>query len=187
MKQHWEVLKKFSFLFKQENKLKLITALGAIGIILIFFSGSKPNSKEQKQIQNTFDEYEYITDLEGRITSIVESINGVGKAKVMLSLETTESFKFATEERHQTDVSQDIKTDDEQRLSERTDSENKFIIVEDDNGNKKALVETSYTPQIKGAVVVCSGGDSSAVKNRVTQALTTILGIGSSKVCVIKG
>ncbi|MEG1994786.1 MAG: hypothetical protein RR048_07715, partial [Oscillospiraceae bacterium] len=85
------------------------------------------------------------------------------------------------------DVSQDIKTEDEQRLSEKTDSENKFIIVEDENGNKKALVETSYTPKFKGAVVVCSGGNSSSVKNKVTQALTTILGIGSSKVCVIKG
>lgn len=182
-----EALKKFSFLFKQENRLKLITALGAIGIILIFFSGSKTNSRDDLKLLNEFDETQYISELEGRITSVVQSIDGVGKAKVMLSLETTESYKFATEEKHQTDVSQDLKEGDEQRVSERTDSENSYIIVEDENGNKKALVETSYTPQIKGAVVVCNGGDSSAVKNRVTEALTTILGIGSSKVCVVKG
>ena len=54
----------------------------------------------------------------------------------------------------------------------------------EDNGKKEALVKKTLEPKISGAVVVCEGGDNIQISEKVIRAVSTALGISSSKVCV---
>ena len=70
------------------------------------------------------------------------------------------------------------------QLKEST--EQKYLLVEGEDGKKQALVKTTKEPAVKGIVIVCEGGDSTAVKAEVINAVTTALDISSSRVCVTK-
>ena len=50
----------------------------------------------------------------------------------------------------------------------------------------KRLVVTEISPRVKGVVVVCEGGANPITIKRVTDAVTTALGINSLQVCVAK-
>ena len=180
-------LSKITEFLEGENKTRLIAIAGLVGIALIFISSLAPRESPKSSCEESFNEEKYIASLESKIKSMVESINGVGKAKVTISLESAESYRFAKERKSQSDTSRDIRSSDETRVSERTESENKYIIIEDKNGGKKPLVETSFFPSVRGAVIVCEGGHSSAIRQQVTKAVTTILGIGYDKVFVVRG
>ena len=54
------------------------------------------------------------------------------------------------------------------------------------SGKKEALLKTQKQPTIQGVVVVCEGAGSMIVQERVTQVVTTALGIPYNKVCVTK-
>ncbi len=43
-----------------------------------------------------------------------------------------------------------------------------------------------YFPAVKGVAVICEGGDSPVVAERITKAVTTALAIPSTRVCVLK-
>lgn len=180
-------LTKLTELLKKENRIKLLVITGLVGIMLIFFSSLGEGETDKVTKEKSFDEASYTETLEKKVCEMVESIEGVGKAKVTISLETAESYEYAKERKTQSDTSKDIRLESEQRISERLENENKYIIIEDEHGTKKPVVETAYTPAVRGAVIVCQGGGSSSVKSRVTKAVTTILGIGWDKVFVVKG
>ncbi|MEG0571350.1 MAG: stage III sporulation protein AG, partial [Oscillospiraceae bacterium] len=64
--------------------------------------------------------------------------------------------------------------------------ETKTRILQDQNGNKTALLKTQIEPTVKGVVIVCEGGANATVESDVTQAVMTALDIKSNKVCVVK-
>jgi stage III sporulation protein AG len=47
-------------------------------------------------------------------------------------------------------------------------------------------LETVITPKVRGVVVVCDGGDSVLVKEKLVEAVTKVLGISSARVCVTR-
>ena len=58
------------------------------------------------------------------------------------------------------------------------------IVITDNDGKKEALVRKIIKPQICGVVIVCEGGGDIKVNERVLKAVSTVLGISSSKICV---
>ena len=82
------------------------------------------------------------------------------------------------------DRSQNLEGESAKKMEQKDNNESKIVILEQ-NGTSKALIETKIEPQIKGVVVVCEGGDSAVVKERIVEAVTTVLGIKSNQVCVV--
>jgi stage III sporulation protein AG len=61
----------------------------------------------------------------------------------------------------------------------------KLLVQRDRDGSEYALVTKELMPEICGVVVACKGADEVSVKNSVIQAVSTVLGVGTNKVCVI--
>lgn len=51
------------------------------------------------------------------------------------------------------------------------------------NDNKS--LKQQIMPVISGVMIICEGGNDISVKNSIISAVSTLLGIGSNKVCVI--
>lgn len=170
-----------------ENKgAKILVAVGLIGIGLIFLSTFWTGSGGSGETGNTSGEYtstEYCEMLESRLTEIVKEVTGSENVQVMITLRSATEYVYAS----------DIKTDTDTKTSgasdtaaeEQNTTEQNYITVEDANGNKVALLVTSFTPTIQGVVVVCDGGDNEAVQQKVEQAVKVVLGISARKVCVV--
>ena len=72
------------------------------------------------------------------------------------------------------------------KQTQQQNTEQKYIVMDAGSGKKEALLKTWKQPAIQGVVVVCEGAKSVVVQERVTQAVTTALGIPYNKVCVTK-
>ncbi len=154
---------------------KVVVIFGILGMGLILFSeifSGNDKSVEKKMNDNVvITEYEnYISDMENRLESILEKINGVGNAEVMITAAGSSEYVYAQNEKTQTD-------------NDSTSKNGEYVII-GGNGDKKALVRKVDNPEIMGIVVICEGGDSNIVKEKVYSAVAAAFGIPSQKIFV---
>ena len=60
------------------------------------------------------------------------------------------------------------------------------VIVTDGQRTESGLVSQVNPPSYLGAIVVCQGADSPAIKYAITQAVAKITGLGTDAICVLK-
>lgn len=175
-------------IFKSEKGRRIILIIGILGMLLILLSSYWP--KKPKTELATIDETvaleRYTQELESRLLEIIENISDVGKAKVMVTLETGLEYVYADEKQKSTGKTEDKSGNDSFRIQESNNIQEKPVIVNGGNGSKSALVKYTLQPKVKGVVVVCEGGDQTLVQQRVINAVTTALDISSARVCVVK-
>ncbi|MBQ8868527.1 MAG: hypothetical protein IJ027_02250 [Oscillospiraceae bacterium] len=179
-------LKHFTSIFikKLGNKrtVSVILVLGICGMLLIGFSDIFSNGKKTTSVSNTtVSVEEYIKAIEKRTREMLASIDGAGKCKIMITAESSSEQNFATDD----SISQDIQSDQTESKN-KTDIEKEIVMVEDSNGKKVALVRNVTEPKIRGVLVLCEGADDIETKERITNAVKTLLGISSNKISVIK-
>ena len=151
------------------GRIKLIVGLGFVGMALILLSEILPSSdSHEKAAPVAVCEADYEEKLRDGLLNILSSINGVGKAEVMLTISAEEEYIYA----------------EEVRKSE-TESETSYVLIQE-NGGKTALVKTVIKPPIKGVVVVCEGGGSSTVRESVYNAVSVALDIPTNRIYVTK-
>lgn len=171
-----------------ESKKKIIFILCLVtGLSMMLISGFvSSSSKKQKNKDINFNVSGYEHKLEERLLDLVEEIDGVGKAKIMVTLESSIEYIYAQERREKTDKISDFKDKTPLKLQERNDEEKKLMLVDGPSGRRQALIKTEIQPKIKGVVVVCQGGNEPLVNQQITNVLTTVLNISSSRVFVTK-
>ena len=100
------------------------------------------------------------------------AIEGVGRVELMLSLDQTEEAVYAVNPRQTSGSSQSYESD--------------LTVIADGSRGEKPVTVKSLLPTFRGAVVLCDGADNAQVRLAVTQAVSTVCGIGSDKVTVLK-
>lgn len=182
------VFKDYLSKIMSNDKLKnIIVISGLVGISLIFISSSlKGEDKAVMKIDTKISSEQYSDKLQQSLETIVSSIKGAGKAKVLVTLENTTETIYATEEKKNKEASEDKSNGETTRKKESNDCEKKYITIKDSDGTEHALAVTELQPKIKGVIVVCSGGDDPLVQQRIVSAITTALNITSNRVCVTK-
>ncbi len=166
---------------KVKNKTTVFVVLGIIGMLLILLSGffksdgdKKPAAKIKTMSVNTA---EYQDEIENQLVNILEKIDGVGKVKVMVTIEGSTEYVYAEEYDTKNDNGKD---------KESQDYKNKVVII--DNGKEKeALVKKVLKPKVSGVIVVCEGGNSPSTSEKIYRAVSAVLDIPSNKICVAKG
>ncbi len=108
-----------------------------------------------------------------QLTDILQSIEGAGKVKVLLSVATGEKTLYQTDS--------DVTVDDDSNSTKL-----ETVIVSDAQRTETGLICQVNPPTYLGAIVVCEGADSPTVKLEVTQAVAKITGLGSDNICVLK-
>lgn len=187
LKQGLFSTKCFQLLNNEKIRKYLILTIGTIGLFLIMLSELLPATEKRIDTYNHDEENEsYILSMESKLVKLVEQVSGAGKCHIMLTLEQGTQYVFASESKKIVDETQSKDGTVGSTVQQKDNSENRIVILEE-NGISRPLVETSREPQVKGVVVVCDGGSSSIVRQRVTEVITTVLGIGSHQVCVVPG
>lgn len=184
-----DIKNKFTSIFSNDKYRKIVIYLGIGGILLIFMSNlfKKDESKViNMKVDEKISAERYINNLQQSLESIVSSIKGAGKCKVLVTLENGSETIYATEEKKNKEASEDKSGGETTRKKESDDCEKKYITIKDSEGSERALAVTEIQPKIKGVIIVCPGGDDPQVQQRVVNAVTTALDITSKRVCVTK-
>lgn len=165
-----ELIDKLKKQVKKPVFLKISVAVGLLMIILILISdmsGKEKISTDYSSEQISFKSANlYAADTESQLHDILVSIEGVGKAKVMLTITSTEEYIFAETAKRGT-----------------SQIENNYVIL-DRGEQKEALVKKINNPAIKGVVIVCEGGDDPRVCEKIYKAVSTALDISTGRVYV---
>lgn len=187
-----KVSKFFERITQWDKKTRILLAAGLLGMGLLLLSeimppnktSDKKTSADISQSQSDDDSKEYIRDMEERLKGILEKIDGAGSCEVMITLKQGTRWVYASEDKISKDISRDSNTSETVKSTDKNTSEGKLVFIEDGDGNRKPVVETKLEPQINGVVVVCEGGKSQVVCQRVTEAVKTVLGVGTNQIFV---
>ena len=146
-------------------------ALLILGIGILFMS--IPEQTEPQKTQNgTTLQTEPVSASE-ELEAILSQISGVGKVKVML----TESAGAETVYQTNEDRS---KSNDTENMQVET------VIITNSSREEQGLVRTITPPVYLGAIIVCQGGDNPSIKYSVVQAVSSVTGISSERIIVLK-
>lgn len=142
--------------------------VGIIGMLLILFSGgNESNEKKNETVgSDEFRVQEYSEELTQELRRVLSSIEGVGSTEIMITFGGSESYSYAS----------DTKEDEGRKESE-------YVRMKS-GSNEEPLLEKVGYPRVTGVIIVCQGGGSDRVRERVYEAVTTVFGIPSSRVCV---
>ncbi len=157
-----EKIKNFFKKLKTVKNIELYIALTlALAVIVAVFVGN--NAKQTEK--NTADE-SYIAQMEHKICSVVEKIDGCGKVRVAISYESDGEKVYAYE----------TETTTSGGVTKQTSS-----VV---SMKGEPLVTKTLPPKILGVVVVAEGADDPVVKFKIVNVVVTLLDVSSQDVQV---
>ena len=146
-----------------KGKMILLVAGALLGILLLAFGGSGEKTGDAAESASYTDLAaieEYRAALEREIATLCDAVAGVSSVEVMVTLSDGGRMHYAT------DAGGDPAT-------------------VGSGSAEKALPEALQPPTVAGVGVVCRGGDNPAVKQALTDLLSTALGISAARVSVV--
>lgn len=164
---------KLLVLIKDKDKRNRLFIAGAVlGVVLILISDMDFSSSSSEKSVEAGDYAEYVSLLNEELTEIISSIEGVGECNVMITLQTTKESVYAE--------------NTESTSTDSSNSENnEYVIYDSENGDSPLLLKEEM-PQVAGVVIVCAGGDSDAVREKITNCVCALFSISSGRVSVAK-
>lgn len=139
------------------SKYRYAALVLLIGVILMLL----PTSKPQEEAPAEPAQQEEKTDISGELCEILGKIQGVGKVEVMLTVQTGEHTVYQYDD-------------------------GGTVIVTDEDRAQAGLVEKVESPVYRGAIVVCQGADSPAVRLSVIEAVAKVTGLSTDRITVLK-
>lgn len=157
---------RWSELWKKYKFVLLVVLVGIILMLLPVSSQTKEAEENKSQIpQESFD----LAAMEQRMEEVLGKIDGVGKLRLMLTLQSGTRLTLA---------------EDTQRDQDRTQRE--IVTLNRGSGNQEIVITNRFYPVYQGAVVVCQGADSSAVRLAITETVQALTGLPSDRIRVAK-
>ena len=157
----------------------ILVAIAVLIMVLLLVSefltpeNTENISKENTEIYSS----QYIEKTEKELEALLENISGAGEVKVMITLENCYENVFAKGYSEKNDS----KTD-----SQKSESEEEYIIVKNGSNNEECLVVKVLQPTVKGVAVIAQGAGNTQVKNAITQTVCALFDISTAKVSVEK-
>ncbi len=167
------ILEKLKGIAGNKRSAVSVVLLGIAGIFLLFLSSLFGDEKETEipAEKSCYDiTQSYCRENEERLEAFLENIEGAGEVKVYLTVGSGERYVYASEGKSL-------------QSENKTEREEKFVIV-GGSSDREPLVETVKSPEITGAVVICSGCGSPVVEERIYKAVSAALDIPTSDIFV---
>lgn len=111
--------------------------------------------------------------LQDSLTALLEQVSGAGKVAVLLTESVGEETVYQ--------VNEDSSTGENSR-----DIRRETVLISDAGREKAGLVRQVKAPTYLGAVVVCQGADSAAVRLAIVEAVKSATGLSSDCISVLK-
>lgn len=124
------------------------------------------------------------TDICRQVADIVSEIEGVGKCKILITYDGSESYEIAYDEETVTTTTTDSDSNSDRTVTNTTTTSKPVTVTVD--GKEQPLVISKSPAKIDGIVVVAQGGDDVSVKIDIINALCALLDVDGSKIKVYK-
>lgn len=165
-------LKSIRNLFSQKKGLSNLFIILLAGILLLVLGGGFGSKKETSSTSSPQVQQTSAEDLERRLEETLSQIKGVGKVKVMITLEDSGSYELATD-------TQDTKRGEESSIEEKT-------VIVNGGGGSSPYVVREKSANVKGVIIVAEGGGDPAVCETIKDAVAAVLTVMPHRIEVAK-
>ena len=153
---------------KKDKKLLLIMLLGFLGMILLLMSSVTENKKETES-----EDYDtaFVEELiEERLTSLIKTVEGAGKTKVMVTVDAL----------YERTLAENYETESGENKEKR---KNEYVLTEQ-SGDTDGLILKVTAPVIRGVGITCEGAASASVKQEIIRLVSAALGVSVNRIWV---
>lgn len=154
------------------SKFRLPLLIFAAGLLLMLLPTGK-RSTQAVQTAAQAAQTQELTPSQEEMEAILSRIDGVGRVDLLLTLRTSGASVYQTDTRTVTSGS-------------GTTEECQTVFGQTSGSGKEPVVQTTLAPQYQGALVVCDGADRASVRLAVVQAVTSLTGLESNQIAVVK-
>lgn len=159
------------------DRYKAVLLVLAAGVLLLLSGGrDKPADIEiaaQDVPPAAADGFD-LSDFQNQLERQLAAIDGAGRVSLLLSLDETEEAVYVVDTRTTTNG------------ADSQSEERSLAVLSDGSYGETPVTVKHRLPSFRGAVVLCDGADSDAVRLSVTQAVTVACDMGADKVSVLK-
>lgn len=152
-------------------KYKYVWIVLLAGIVLMLLP-TKQSTAAQAQPKDQPVQLEEDT-VETRLEKILGYISGAGEVKVMLSVAQGERIIYQTDSTYS-------------QGENSSDSRTQTILITDSQRNQQGLIHQKNPPTYQGAIIIAQGADDPVVKLAIVEAVSSVTGLGTDKITVLK-
>lgn len=134
------------------------------GVVLMLIPTDKKVANEATPVTSDLE------TVERELETFLANGAGVGRVKVMLTLERSSQTIYMTEE--------------SVRISEGGSDETREVSKASSSGDDVPLIKETLYPKYRGACILCEGAHRDEVRLWITQTVSSLLGLGSDKIVV---
>lgn len=188
---------KLSFIKVSKEKRDKIVIVFLLGVFFLLVAtpvsslSSKHESENsgttemvEEKIYENGENDEYIEQLENKLEQTIEGMEGAGKVHVMITLESS-GEKILDKNQPYESSSEVVKEEGKESEQSTIQSESETVLIDVDGDTSPIIVQERY-PRIEGVVVVCEGGDNTAISLRIKEAVQALFSIDAHKIVVCK-
>lgn len=166
MKEGWPALvRRWKGALGKYGYVLLVIAVGAA--LLLWPGGGEQETVLAEESETYFDLEKFETKLEQALSRI----EGAGEVGVVLTLESDGRQVLA----------QDRDTDGAGGGTSTT------VTVGRGSGTEEVVPLQTFTPDFRGALVICPGAGEAQVRLRLTEAVSAVTGLGSDRISICTG
>ena len=150
------------------DKYKYVMLVIVLGLALMLWPAQKADTPIIQSAAQPVQKLSITEELSG----ILAQIHGVGRVRVMLTEQSGSQTHYQTD----SSMTQDI---------DSTSNDSRTVLVSS-GGSEAGLITSVSPPVYLGAIVVCQGADDPAVRLAVSQAVSSVTGINTSRISILK-
>lgn len=151
------------------------------------FSGNQESSQERRAESSTEQQSSraYAEELEQKLELILENMEWVGKAQVVITFQSSEERVVEKDIPVTRSNTEETDSQGGSRRVNNVDTK-ESTIYETDSGSSTPYVVKTINPQVEGVLVVCEGAGTGSVSKNITEAIEVLFGIEPHKIKVVK-
>ena len=147
-------------------------------------SDNKMISNESDKVSESSQNNAYIDELENKLEQTISGMEGAGEVLVMITCKDT-GEKILDKNQPYESESEKVKEDGKESEHTSIHSDQETVLI-DQEGDTTPIVVLEKYPEVEGVVVVCEGGDNSALALRIKEAVQALFNIDAHKIVVCK-
>lgn len=155
----------------RKYRIPLLVFLLGVALVLI---PSRTKKEEPQQSSAEAAETDFnLSATQKQLETLLSAIDGAGRVRLMLTLSSGERIVYQTDSRTVT-------------TSGSTTQETQTVFRQPGGAEKEPALQSVVYPQYQGALVICDGAERASVRLAVIQAVSSLTGLGSNKIAVVK-
>ncbi|MDD3204439.1 MAG: hypothetical protein PHS74_01700 [Lachnospiraceae bacterium] len=128
----------------------------------------------------------YTEEMESRLADILTSMAGVGKVKVMITINTSTEKVVEKDQPNNRSVSTETDSSGSNRNVNDMVNDETTVYIKDSEGNEMPYVVKQLEPKVEGVMVVAEGAGNASVNKNITDVIQALFGIEAHKIVVVK-